>query len=420
MNQRDCARQLLEQGYCVVRVFSDEETHERHQQLHHALYNDMPEYLPGATLFVRGGFGALGNASSFHLPIVRQLRREAHRVAEALFKVYKEERSGSPEPLYFEQLVDRVRVLKYGAEIKEEVWHRDYTPTPKYDWESDYTNITFGGWISLNGIQRFSAIKGSHLTAEKATTKGFAPLSKEEQAKYTEQKHKALESNQEWYIDVPPGHMLIFQQEMIHEVVGGKHKGEEQLRLFTGWRLSSRDGSFVQNSRQFFDEQGVTRIKSHQLPDMYPDMPWSSSTASRRGLAAWSAETFWPYLLEQRSVVSGAFKGETHTLVPKHMYSLYEVTLKRAAWRVMQEMQSILDERGLESFVDEEEQARFEAAQIMATMPPTKWEELHIFKKSTYGPLVGPVDYFEIEEQDRVMFEPYTEAEKRLYELSLL
>lgn len=120
------ARLLLEQGYCVVRVYTDAETVERHASLQHALYHEMPEYLPDAKLLVRGGFGALGNSSSFHLPIVRQMRREAQQVAARLFKTYVQE-SGLAD-LRLEQLIDRVRVLRNNSDIKEEMWHRDQTP----------------------------------------------------------------------------------------------------------------------------------------------------------------------------------------------------------------------------------------------------------------------------------------------------
>lgn len=404
------ARLLLNQGYCVVRVYTDEETVDRHQSLQEALYQ-MPEYLPGAKKLVGGGFGALGNSSSFHLPIVRQMRREAQQVAARLFKTYIEER-GVPE-MRLEQLVDRVRVLRTGAEITSELWHRDQTPR-KANPAVTERDLIFGGWISLNGTQRFSAIKGSHndpIAAANAN-KGFAPLTKEESERYSADKQRALEAGEAWYIEVPPGHMLIFQQEMIHEVVGGKHKGEDQLRLFTGWRLTPSTTSFIKNPREFFDEQGITNIKSDQTPDMYPDRPWSSSTATRLGLAKWSAETFQPYVLEQRSVQSGKAKGETHTLVPKHMPSLYELSLKRTAWRVMQEMQQRLDAQQTDAFQDEEKQTAFEAVQVIATMPPAKWATLHVFKKPSAGELVWETDYFEVPLYERMLFPAYNQDDR--------
>ena len=429
---------LRENGYCVIRVYSEEEVEDRHNKLKEALYNNMPEYLEGATLFVRGGFGALGNASSFHLPIVRQMRREAHRVATQFFKEFfsyevRKEEKIEGEKLRLEQLIDRVRILRSGAEITQEVWHRDQTPRKKNPSVLE-DDLIFGGWISLNGVQRFSAIKGSHKSMDAINNgnKGFSPLSAEECAKYTEEKNRALEFNSGvggrekggWYIEVPPGHMLIFQQELIHEVVGGKHKGEEQLRLFTGWRLTRGTQSFIKNPREFFVEQGVTNIKSDQTPDMYPDRPWSNSTSSRTGLSQWSRETFQPYLLEYRSVASGACAGETHQLVPKHMYSLYEVSLKKAAYRIKAQLEKELEEElgGAEEFFeDSEKQATYEAAKIMVESPPSVWEEMKLFRKPQEGPLVWETPYFDVDEkEDGVLFEAYTEEEMSMYSPKIL
>jgi hypothetical protein len=404
---------LQEQGYCVIRVFTDEETAERHTALRNALYNLMPEYLANPELLVRGGFGALGNSSSFHLPIVRQLRREAHQVAAKLFKMLLQQRN---ETMLLEQLVDRARILRPNSEIKEEIWHRDQTPRKNPSVTKD--DRIFGGWISFNGTQKFSAIKGSHMdvVASNNQNSGFTPLTKEESAKYTEQKNKVLEKSGEWFIEIPPGHMLIFQQELIHEVVGGKHRGEEQLRLFTGWRLTTSKQSFIKNPHEFFVEQGITNIKSDQTPDMYPDMPWSAGTTTRRGLATWSAKTFQPFILEERKVASGKDKGESHTLVPKHMYSLYEISIKKAAWRVSQELSEELESKGVWEFPESESEkaAIFDAAQIIATTPPAVWQEKRLFQKPSQGELIWDTPYFEVQPKDRVLFEPYTPQDKMI------
>lgn len=371
-------RQLAEQGYCVVRVYSDQEAADVRDEYHRALYNDMPEYLPPNAggeipLLVRGGFGALGNSSSFHLPIVRRMRGDAQGVAAAVFKQYTAQRG--LDGFRLEQLVDRARVLRTGSEITEELWHRDQTP-PHKNPAVQPDDVIFGGWIAFDATQRFSAIKGSHLDRPQGDGRGFARLSKEESAKRTAQKNEVLEHNPNgWFIEIPPGHMLIFQQELIHEVVGGKHKGIEQLRLFTGWRLTRARQSFIKNPQEFFDEQGVTNIKSDQMPDMYPNMPWSSTTITRTGLAKWSVNTFQPYLLEQRSVLSGPSAGETHRLVPQHMYSLYEISIKKAAWDIVQRESNFLESVGHDSFADEERQQRFERAQIIAANPPSVWRE---------------------------------------------
>lgn len=416
---------LRNDGFCVVRVYDEQMAQQMRDRLYEAVHS-MPEFLPNLpanTKFVGGGFGAFGNPASFHHPVIRQIRADAHKVAKRLFQNYytsylsdnlTDKNDGNQSNM--EQLVDRLRILRTQAEITAELWHRDQTPMDKNAAVNE-GDLIFGGWISFDNIQRFSAIRGSHrIDGIKPCSKGFAPLTKEEGAKYTKMKMEALEAGRSWYIEIPPGCMLIFQQEMIHEVVGGKHQGLEQYRLFTGWRLTSSTQSFIQNPREFFEEQGVTNIKSDQTPDMYPTRPWSTSPTTRKNLVEWSKGVFQPYLMEYRQIQSGQYKGETHRLVPQHMYSLFEIAIKKAAHELLKLYDSKqIDSNQIKSIqIDSTQINSMELLKEIVNNPPKVWRKKFVHHRNEFNmDLLNQVLHLDRVIQT-VMYAPYTEEERAL------
>jgi Domain of unknown function (DUF4326) len=343
------AKQLHEEGYTVVPIYSKEEVKEMRKKFIKMLDKEMPEYnhdpltkvvpsFKGEQFFVKGGFGALGNPSSFHHPLIRSMRTDAMEKAKKVFQNLREEDESITDEYKLEQLVDRARMLRAKASITPESWHRDTTPAKKMNKVRGKKvvlddDLIFGGWIALDGPQKLSAIKNSHRSYEGRNKggMGFSKLTKEQQEEYTKIKEKALKDKKDWFIEIPAGHMLIFQQELIHEVVKGTKRREPAYRLFTGWRLTKSDHTFLNDEDSFFKKQSVPAIKSDQIPDMYPSMPWSQSPASRKTLEDWSKTTFNPLFLEKKTVVSGKHAGETRMMSPKKFYSLQDVAIKLAA-----------------------------------------------------------------------------------------
>lgn len=420
------ATQLKEQGYVVIPVFEGEALHTIRNSFISFIRSGMPEYLPAEAndaphMLVKGGFGALGNPSSFHGPVIREIRAQAQDAAIPLFKAYASLLEG--DELRLEQLVDRARVLRVDAKITPEQWHRDETPGKKINKAAGKpivldSDLIFGGWISLDGPQRFSAIRGSHFTGEgafgtsngHAGSTGFTPI---DPAAHTEAKNQALEAGEEWYISVPAGHMLIFQQELVHEVTQGPARTEESYRQFIGWRLTTSEHSLLTEDEDFFVRQGVPLLKSNQRPAMYPSRAWCLSPKSRENLAAWCAETFQPCVLEKRIVGSGEFANTSYDVIPEHMYSLYEVALKRAAQDYYREKQATLDEEGSDVFDDAEEQVCFEYAIDIMDKPPGQWREMHSCDNDAPGDTV--LGFLTPGMYERYMFEPYTPEERDMF-----
>jgi hypothetical protein len=421
----DAATQLREQGYAVIPVFEGDALVRVRNSFISFIRSGMSEYLldettgevpthaegGAAPMLVKGGFGALGNPSSFHGPIIREIRSQAQAAAIPLFKAYA---SLLDEDICLEQLVDRARVLRVDAKITPEQWHRDETPGKKINKAAGHpivldSDLIFGGWISLDGPQRFSAIRGSHFASNgHAGSTGFTPI---DPVAYTEAKNQALEAGEEWYINVPAGHMLIFQQELVHEVTQGPTLVEESYRQFIGWRLTTSEHSLLgAGEEDFFVRQGVPLLKSNQHPAMYPSRAWCQCPKSRENLAAWCAETFQPCLLEKRIVSSGQFANTSFQVIPEHMYSLYDVALKRAAQDYYQEKQAFLDEEGFESFDDAEEQVCFEYAIDIMDKPPKQWREMHSCYDDEPGDTV--LGFLTPDMYQRYMFEAYTQEER--------
>jgi hypothetical protein len=132
--------------------------------------------------------------------------------------------------------------------------------------DSDYV---FGGWINLDldHDQSFTCLKGSHndllvLEKKQGSESGFAT---------TGDRADTITDK----ITVPPGHMVVFFQRILHVVT--PHKVTfDSFRQFTCWRLtlSSVDEKVAPlNGWEDFNttimDFGVPKLPSGQIPPMY-------------------------------------------------------------------------------------------------------------------------------------------------------
>lgn len=68
--------------------------------------------------------------------------------------------------------------------------------------------------------------------------------------------------------EIPPGHVVIFPQYIIHEVVS-KKADRDMMRVFTGWRTTSETTFLHADMRERFLRQAIIPLASGQLPPMY-------------------------------------------------------------------------------------------------------------------------------------------------------
>lgn len=210
-------------------------------------------------MYVLGGFGALANPGSFHNEFVRKLRLQVKQKVLPLFKSLIDDihTTQETENTKLEMLIDRMMFRHKSQAPSAESWHRDVIPSEKIE---DKDEI-YGGWINLDTkSQFFSFIPGSHLGISLKTLKdGFATVPKEHVKKISEYKQ---------LYEVPPGHVVIFPQYIIHEVLSKKAEND-MMRLFTGWRTTISNTFLHSDTEQRLKSQSIIPLPSGQLPPMY-------------------------------------------------------------------------------------------------------------------------------------------------------
>jgi len=201
--------------------------------------------------FVLGGFGALGNPSSFHNNFVRKIRLIVYEKSKEFFNtIYKDKN--------IEMFFDRMLLRKAGESPSREKWHRDVTP------DLEINDIVYGGWLNLDDKSNyFSCIPGSHKKEENIS--GFVKIKKEEYANLNRKKEK---------IEVLSGHIILFNQNTIHEIMATKLK-YDSYRIFHGFRITeSIVPIFCYN--KIIENQGVPLLPSGQEPPMYAKLHWTN------------------------------------------------------------------------------------------------------------------------------------------------
>jgi hypothetical protein len=269
------ANELSTHGVVVIPVLSTAECVEWNGEFRAALAS-FPEYLPDPQVHVLGGFGALGNPSSFHALQVRAFRRRFYdRVSLPLFRAFAETANLPEHKL--EMLFDRMGVRsRTQGDLGKEAPHRDVyggDVLPEND-------VMFGGWLNINlcespagakidkyetRAQYFCGLRDTHETpaAHEAQRKRgkFAHISdSEEIAEFR------TGMDIQGRIAVPPGCAVIFYQRLAHEVCPGKQPICPSYRLFLGHRLTL--SAVPLNSDEVFAELGVPYIPSGQYPPM--------------------------------------------------------------------------------------------------------------------------------------------------------
>ena len=315
-------KHLEKEGWVVIPCLGEKISMMTHNEAFRVALSNMPEYKNGPDMvkngipFVKGGMAALGNPSSFHNSVVRTIRQWAHHAAlkQVFLPILQEDKE-----LKFEQDIDRMLFRRPPATPGAESWHRDESLNAK---EGD---TIYGGWINLDTEpQYFSGCPKSHLEPDALRrNQGFAKIDKKDYPRYNAMKQK---------IEIAPGHIFIFYERMVHEVLPSAKK-KDQCRLFLGWRTTYQNEPLVENLLDRLEDKAVMPIKSGQIPAMYSKMHWMFNRVSKSGkpgqrdqLAEWS-KNFIPQCTEVRKMLSGADKGKQWTVVHQHMLSLKDYNL---------------------------------------------------------------------------------------------
>jgi hypothetical protein len=294
---------LQAHGYVVLPVlWMDDEKRMATRSILRSMCGGMKEFKSTAKQYVMGGFGALGNPSSFHNEGVRLLRQYAqHEVSPLMACV-----ASDGEKL--EQLIDRMMIRKSGKGASPETWHRDEAVNAKP------TDRVFGGWWNFDDVdQVFSCVPSTH--NDVTGNSGFSIIKGDEEIA----RLKSISIR----VSIPPGHIIVFYERIVHEVVAGVKK-IDQYRLFLGWRLTVDDSPLTPID-DILTDQGVVPLKSGQIPPMYASLHWTNW----RPLITQFSEGVVDQCLELKVVGSGKDMGEKRIIVHRHMRSLRQYGLQR-------------------------------------------------------------------------------------------
>jgi hypothetical protein len=315
---------LQKDGICVIKPsWMIPETQNNLRQEFITTCRNFPEYSQSVenNQYVIGGFAALGNPASFHNEFVRKLRQWAlHEVLH----VFRPLRNGRK----LEQDIDRMLWRIHNLQPSAETWHRDEAKTASED------DDVFGGWWNLDSKpQYFSCVFGTHHKTQ--GFKGFAKISKEEAKIY-----KNLQKERGGIVEIPPGCIMVFYENLVHEILAKKAPKEGNIRLFLGWRLTNLPNPLISNLDKLLEDQAVVPLKSGQIPWMWATMCW---VFHKQKIQDWTAKSIlgiepselnkqtdisaYPWV-ERKTVQTGNKKGEVYIIVKQQMSSLKDYNLK--------------------------------------------------------------------------------------------
>ena len=371
------ASDLLQYGVAVVEAMDEGSRVWWEERLWRSM-DTMPEFKVRGRMVQRvlGGFGALGNPSSFHHPTIRQFRRKMkHLVARDLFRDYVRKRfPAEATAVRLETLFDRVCVrCEYFKEPTPENWHRDIydgignglRPLP-YSLPDDTPDIIVGGWINMSPTpQHFVGLVGTHNDPLDSDVGGFTTYTADQIRRFKFNERLAQQANKTFgqtiqctssgEITIPPGHAVFFFQRLVHSVKGGTQPTDPSLRVFHGYRLTTE-------TVPLFDHEGVVlngavpRIPSGQMPVMYSKNHYAAfSNPNETRWRNWGRTTFVDTCLFRRTTTSGGVyytpgsQGDVNRAANKGRYmpSLRELGLWNESFEYSREERDALDPQKL-------------------------------------------------------------------------
>lgn len=319
----DCRMDLHRDGVAVVPLLSVAQTVFYRNAFRRLRY---PEFISENGPYVMGAFGAHGHPSSFHNDVVRRLRSEIHPRMISFFKrEFKSYKNKSN--LYIEALFDRTCIRPEGSSIPKETWHRDLNPNTLIPYDEQHYMITpdqflFGGWINLDDEpQHFSCCLSSHKEHIVAKThKGFNIIGD-------------LPDNYEnTVIEIPSGHAIVFFQNILHQVLPKRQK-KDSYRQFQVYRVIESTTEPlplhpITSIQTWIKDQGTPLLASGQKPPMYSTNHSSVFLfKNTQNDPIQFSHKIHPNCLIQKVCQGGKHKGQTYTIVERHMRSLVEYNL---------------------------------------------------------------------------------------------
>lgn len=327
VDPKDAARFLYENGAVVIPCIPERILVKERQRFLDEI-RKWPEYLPqppGQYPVGAGGFGPHGVPSSFHSEIVREGRRKAHVASAAMWEHFAplaaEAFEVNPATIHVSQVIDRMVVRRCGTALAGESAHRDNNPLP-----ANMLKMVFGGWVNYNLTDSKLICAPRTHDKGRATPGSFDRLSEAELASY--QMKRRL-------IPIPPGHMLIFFENLKHEVAQNPNRPNLPgyvLRQHTAFFITSYQPEQVPKPMMAKSRAELLNqcnryesmiIKSGQRSPMYPAL-WLTNWPDK--MQEYTLQYLQPALRRQYTYASGKKAGQTFTFpLARFMPALAEI-----------------------------------------------------------------------------------------------
>lgn len=305
-------------GYVVIKVFEPEEMKAISDEFVRIVLTapelkqpndpDIP-YGPIERL-VMGSVGYCPFASVAYHPFVRHINKAVYEKALTIFsEIIKPDE-------YFSMLSDRPLVrFPWQVVVEKGKWHQDDAANAN----AEHNDACYGGWINLNHneTQYFKAIPGTHipdhpifghLEQKNGGRRGYANFKEKKDYDFLEDYWKTHYGNS-GLIQIPPGHVLIFRETMIHTVFKNPKTKNCILRMHTSF-MTSRSPVALHDRptnkkyarpplRKYIEDQMPIPVRSGQTTPVYS--PLNLYPKNRPSLEALSAR----YIDECRDHITG-------------------------------------------------------------------------------------------------------------------
>jgi len=259
-----------------------------------------------------GGFGASACPSLSHNPLAREMYRKVYdKVSPEFAQLFPGRK--------LEFIPDRFSIRRLGTSVNEEEWHRDVGAKQIGD-------IIYGGWVNLdppttNESQWFSCLPKDIIRAQDETElNGFEQFAESEQ----DEKQDAFDDplgNNKHMVEIPPGHMVIFNQTIAHTITGAESLFTSYRQYF-GWRITDYDQPLY-DKKKIMDAQIMPPLPSGQLAPMYPKL-YAVNYKSR--LKEYS-KGFKPIYLDKHGYVKRFLPGLVESNMPFDPYTEKELDM---------------------------------------------------------------------------------------------
>ena len=192
----------------------------------------------------------------------------------------------------------------------------------------------FGGWLNFDDTnQGFSCVlpdDGNAFQAPDADVLravGFVPV--------TDPALRKELSARKTQVVVPPGHLLVFVDTVIHEIVA-KARPYVMQRLFMGWRLTHATKPLDKDLDKCLRDMAPMKLKSNQPVPMFAALHWTNHSTA---LEAFSVEAFKDECLVHTKMKS---TGKLIEHVPRYMPSLADLDMDHVYPRYKPEEKALL------------------------------------------------------------------------------